>query len=598
MSATYNWAYKPGVINKYGINIAASADNVQPDNTCYVALFGNDTTGNGSRELPFRTLTKALTIGVNIIIAGSGVYREAATQVATICDYKKIYGDGDVKIDISYIGNFVASNYSGGGLFNIEVIGNGFSTFANNAAISNSTLQDVVFNGAFISPSGTNDAVMTNCIIKNYSNYLFLSWYGANGGSAKNCTFVNCNNFVLAQTDVSNGKVDSCIFYNCNISAADQGNGGLGKVGFTRFIYTLFFQCNFNVTGGTGTGGVLYPGVPNGYTYYTDIASLQADYRTAFGSNSFQGCLISNPLFNNYNIADYSLQFGSPARNLSYFGTYAGARSVAYPVTVSAAESTGGFDFSTIVNLSIADNSITLLNPSQNGSIQTTLLINNSGRQLARLPLYGFNADRNGQYIDSISDLSGSVQQAGDTLTIPTPYVVETGSITYNGIVYQPGDRLTTVEDVTSFSSDFGGTLREITEAPERHSIMMRCGNGGDAVTAGAPLAAGYWYYVNSGSITYNGTTYGGGQSFKASGSGGFSGSGNVITALGPESFNHYEPGIQPTTNNEGDARTGAILRGNGDPAYVRGGYGVQEFPINARFIQLYFIINVANLKP
>ena len=108
----------------------------------------------------------------------------------------------------------------------------------------------------------------------------------------------------------------------------------------------------------------------------------------------------------------------------------------------------------------------------------------------------------------------------------------------------------------------------------------------------------GNWYYVASGSITYDSVVYNAGSGFKAVDTNPFSGSGAVIIALGTETFQHYEPGIQPTSNNTGDTRTGSIIRGNGDPAYVRGGYGVQEFPINSKFIQLYYIINVSNLKP
>src|SRR4051812_22141378 len=80
MSATYNWAYRPGVPNKYSVGISAGADNVRPANAYYVALFGNDVTGNGSRQLPYRTLGKIYTL-INdynqyYVIIAAGVYRE------------------------------------------------------------------------------------------------------------------------------------------------------------------------------------------------------------------------------------------------------------------------------------------------------------------------------------------------------------------------------------------------------------------------------------------------------------------------------------------------------------------------------------------
>src|ERR1700761_9329453 len=104
MSATYNWAYRPSVTNKYGFTVPSGADNARPSGWCYVALFGNDTTGNGSRQLPFRTITKAITtIGANTTyVLASGVYRESAT-IPTSYSSVRMIGDGDVIIDISYI---------------------------------------------------------------------------------------------------------------------------------------------------------------------------------------------------------------------------------------------------------------------------------------------------------------------------------------------------------------------------------------------------------------------------------------------------------------------------------------------------------------
>jgi len=317
-----------------------------------------------------------------------------------------------------------------------------------------------------------------------------------------------------------------------------------------------------------------------------------------YSASSFTGCIITDPLFNNPSIGDYSLSFSSPAKNLSFFGTYVGAKSIGYQIKVSATESTGNFDFSTNVNLAVANNSITLVDPTQNGSIKTNMIINSAGRQIQRFPIYGFNADRNGQYIDSIPDLDTIVKNAGDALTLTASYLVETGAITYNSVLYQPGDRLTTATGQTTFTTSTSGTLREILEAPERHTIMARFSDGGASVSEGDSLVAGNWYYIVSGTITYDSIIYNAGSSFKAVDTTAFSGSGTVIVALSGETFQHYEPGIQPTSNNTDDTRTGAIIRGNGDPAYVRGGYGIQEFPINAKFIQLYYIINVANLKP
>lgn len=595
MSATYNWAYRPGVTNKYGFTVPAGADSARPAGWCYVALFGNDNTGNGSRQYPYRTITKALSLGITLnIVLGSGVYREVAA-VSTINNITLI-GDGDIIIDISFNGCLSSNTISGFRVYNIRFKGNGTSAITA-AGSQNSTpngYTDCFFDACSI--SGTIGvqvaAALLNCIFTNYSGPFELGSNSDSPSGATNCTFYNCNNLRFTQSsNTSSTPITNSIFYSCNISGAT-----LQYLGSIR--YTLFFQCNFKMTAGNGNGGVLYPAVPAGYSYYGTITALQAAYSALLSALSFTGCGMGNPLFNNLNILDLTLSFSSPAKNLSYFGTYVGAKSIAYPVKASATESTGSFDFSTNVNLNIANDSITLVDSTQNASIQTKMIVNTAGRQIQKFPIYGFNADRNGQYIDSIPDLATLVNNPGDTLNIVASYLVGTGAITYNGSVYQPGDRLTTVSGVTTFTSTTDGTLTEILEAPERHTIMARFGNGDGAVAADTALVVGYWYYVQSGSVTYDSVVYNAGSSFKAIDTNAFTGTGSVILALSTETFQHYEPGIQPTSNNVGNSATGAIIRGNGDPAYVRGGYGIQEFPINATFIQLYYIINVSNLKP
>jgi hypothetical protein len=67
---------------------------------------------------------------------------------------------------------------------------------------------------------------------------------------------------------------------------------------------------------------------------------------------------------------------------------------------------------------------------------------------------------------------------------------------------------------------------------------------------------------------------------------------------MSTEVYQHYEPYSRPLSNNAGDSRAGAIVRGNGDPAYVRGGVGVKEFPINAKYMQFRYHLKAGNLKP
>jgi hypothetical protein len=82
---------------------------------------------------------------------------------------------------------------------------------------------------------------------------------------------------------------------------------------------------------------------------------------------------------------------------------------------------------------------------------------------------------------------------------------------------------------------------------------MARFSDGGAAVSVGAALVAGYYYYVVSGAVIYNTITYNAGDVFKAIDTNAFTGSGSVINAFSTESFQHYEPGIKPTSNNVGE---------------------------------------------
>jgi hypothetical protein len=591
MSATYNWAYRPGITNKYGFTVSAGADNVRPSGWCYVALFGNDITGNGSRQYPYRTITKAISISGNItIVLGSGVYRELAI-ISTSNNYN-IVGDGDVIIDISYSGAMFSGNVFGINFYNLQIRGAGNSYVATAAFIDNQALKDVFFNGAYTANTDNTNAQMVNCIVFNYSGILAIGRNADYPNNVANSTFINCNNVQLAQnTNSSTTFPNNCIFSNCNISATLVSE-------FAKVKYSLFFQCNFKLTSGLSNGGVLYPAIPAGYTYYSTIIDLQNAYSGLYSTLSFTGCLISDPLFNNRDIGDFTLSFNSPAKNLSYFGTYIGAKSIAYPISINTTESDGTFEFSSAVNVNIANNSITLTDPTLDAQINTNVIINSSGREITNFLCYGFNADRNGQYIDSIADLDTIVKNAGDTLTIPASYLVESGAISYNSLSYTAGSRITTITGQSTFTSASGGTLREILEAPQRHTIMARFSDGGAAISAGTTLIIDYYYYIQLGAITYNSIVYTAGKIFKAIDTNAFSGSGSVIIAFSTENYQHYESGIKPTSNNAGDSRTGPIVRGNGDPAYVRGGLSVQEFPINAKFIQIKYYIRANNLKP
>lgn len=529
MSATYNWKYKSGSVISInndlggGWTVAASADGVRPSNCCYVALFGNDITGNGSRLYPYKTIGKAVTVNTanNNIIVGSGTYREAIDKQISLI------GDGDVVLDGT---GYPVFSGTGCALKNvtvknfISISGVGYlladnCTFMDIGGNGNAGLSDLYLNCTFI---------RINSTLKIYR--ALLTAYGNN-------TYIDCIDVRISNTLGLRYTQWNFIFYRCNIVFVNT----------SCISNSLFYNCNFRFDSTITTPTVYYPSVPTGYTQINNIADLRALHLSGYPSTTFNfvACVVDDPLFNNYSIDDCTLSFASPAKNLSFLGTFVGSKSIAQSLKIRSVDTDGDFDFSSAVNVTIADDSITLTDPTQDAIIETKVITNAIGRQLKSIPIIGFNADRNGQYIDSIANLDTVTKSAGDVLGIPTSYLVESGSITYNSAIYTAGQRLTTVTGQTTFTTTTGGVLREILEAPQRHTIEMKFSD---------------------------------------------------VQPFTTEAYNHFEPGITPTTNNVGDSRTGAILRGNGDPAYLRG--STVEFPINSKYIKIRFIIRANNLKP
>jgi hypothetical protein len=586
MAATYNWTYRDGIPNKYGFVIPAVADNVRPAGFAYVALFGNDNIGNGSRQHPFKTLLGGVSSCPNstTFIVGSGTYRDNLEN--TDGTAMTIIGDGDVTYDYSYYVIDASTNLSTTGdhgivAYNVKFVGNG--NFSDLAIVDRNGFvgTDCIFINCRITSRSV--ITMTNCLVINSSSASSATTITASG-----CTFYSCIGVIIAANSANN------IFHTCNI----QSRNGISTI----IRYSIFYQCNFYFNNGSllGVSGPLYPGVPTSFAYISNISDLIAAFNSAFPSVTvaFAGCVFSDPLFNNPLNNDFSLSKTSPAQNLSYFGTYIGNIGLGMSIIARATEADGSFDFSTNTNLTIADDSITFTDPTIDAQIDTVPQQNQLTRIINAIPLFGFNSDRNGQYVDSIPDL-GSVVATSGTLAYPSSWIVQVAAITYNGSTYQPGDRFTTVSGQATFASTSGGQVQEIVEAPERHTIMARFSDGGTAVTDTDALVAGNWYFVISGTATYGGNANAAGSYFKAVDTSSWSGTAAIELAFpgeGTLAFQHYDPAFQPMTNNVGDVRTGAVVRGNGDPAYVRG--TGKEWPINSKHMQFRYCLKANNLTP
>ncbi|MBS1523834.1 MAG: hypothetical protein JST50_22720, partial [Bacteroidetes bacterium] len=381
MSATYNWAYKPGVTNKYNIIINSSADDVRPGGMAYVAPFGNDITGNGSRQYPYRTIegaTNKVSGGSLTVILAAGVYREipCTTTLPQNSTVRGIIGDGDVILDAAYVNtNKPYANAIELSAYNIT-----WRNFSDAADVAKFPAFDVIYENCQ-SLSQYNDAgynYINNCIYNNIgraeaSNGSTNIMGGIN--TLSNCTYNNIG-WLLFTNPPQKYAVTNNIYVNCNISFDH----------YTELDYSLFYNCKFYF--GTATPV---------FTAINDVASLQAAMAAAFSvpadAANFSHCIFADPKFNNASIGDFTLATDSPAKNASPQGTYIGAAPVGSTLKISATESSGNLDFSSAVNLTINDNSLTITDTTQNSQVDTKLIANPTGRELSKLSVSGITAD-------------------------------------------------------------------------------------------------------------------------------------------------------------------------------------------------------------
>lgn len=576
--ATFNWAYGP-----------TTNPHLRPTGWVYVSSnAGNDTHGNGSRKYPYRTITKALTVSEQCTIVLNGYFREIVAVAAN----KGHYWQGD--------GFAMISGYSLSGTFNFGLNGGSSITYT----FKNIRLEYASLSTAAVSAMVFSDCYFQNCSqLYNNNQNLEVSTFlrcvidGCNfgaqgsGGSTpqnylQNCTVIR--SYVPVRSPAfSNFKNN--IFYQCNIDILNTTNYTLD--------FNLYYQCNvrINTAGTQSVSTTYYPSLPSGYELISSIEGLRTKVTTAYGgSNVLPYSAVTDPLFVNYAIKDFALAFNSPARNMTFQGGYIGARSVMKPGKISNSAATSFLSLSSAVNFTIGDDSMVLTDKSQNGSVLSLVFINSEGRTILKFPITGTNADRNGQITDATTDLAATTKSPSDTLDADAVYQVEIGSIVYNSNTYTVGQRFTVVSGVTSFTTSTDGVLREIIEVPARENIEARFSDGDVGLTASGDIGNGHFYVVEGASVEYDSVTYAAGTSFMGTATTTYTGTGNVRKVFNSgDSFQYFEINQQPTTNNTGNVKTGAIVRGNGDKDFDRTPANI--FTVNKKYIQLRLTIQAKN---
>lgn len=546
---------QPAAPIDYGITVVTIAsvanEQTRPSNAVYVAKWGNNTAGNGSRDRPYLTISAANThFGIQtgcILVLGSGVYRESLT-VSNTQSFIAIIGDGDVTLDGTGIANLLTNSNNTNTLFVGLKIRNHLNVGRPQAMACTSYINckiDTCDSVYATSEGFLQGNTVSNCVKMTFDTSTVTGASGliAFSRDKKNNTFVNIKN-VLVSTNTPIFYNLYNIYKNCNIQHRFA----------TATDYNLYHNCNFrfNATAGTQPVGLPeYSGntyVPSGWmaTRPTTPAAIQAGQVAAgFAGAGFANSLMSDPLFNNISLGDFTLQSTSPARNLAYEGTFVGAKSVGTPLVFRTIQANGNWNNSGATNLTVVDDSATLTTDST-AVIESNVIDLGKDKVLIAISMLGLLGDRNGEWVDSSTDLDSVTTASGSNLLIVNQsYIVETGTITYNGVLYQVGQKFAVISGTLDYTPTGGGVVRKIIEAPNRVCYEMRISSISSA---------------DCSSATY----------FK------------------------YEFEVQPTANKVGNVSSGAITLGNGEITFNRTPANV--FLLSARWIQIRLNVQNNNL--
>jgi hypothetical protein len=293
-----NIVYFPNSIGYY--TVPNTSDDEVAGNVRYVARWGNDSIGNGSRNQPYATLQRVLDDGsAKLAVFESGTYYEQFLEHTASLSIHVI-GDGEVIFDgskmptviddgqprqINYfikntgsitndilgltLNNIIFKNYK-------DSIIDGFGQNNSNepsAFLYNSKILNV--NRIFAEPAGGSYASIDNPVrtsliahnsifynirspfwiyndTQNISNQSFIDIIGGEWPHQNN-TYINCAGvFIKWSQSVNTGYIRDCLFQNCNILFRGGNNTTFGYSTNNSIDYCYFYHCNFTFFGSTG----------------------------------------------------------------------------------------------------------------------------------------------------------------------------------------------------------------------------------------------------------------------------------------------------------------------------------------------------------
>jgi hypothetical protein len=525
-NATQNLFY-PQTLQTFSIN--ASSDTAIGNNTVYVAKWGNDVSGNGSRRLPFRTVQKALDMGTHAnIVIGDGVYLEDLVN----SNGRNIIADNPGSVLFEGTGKSLW--LIGTGTLQVRVFGcvvRNFPDITTNAGSQLGFFYSTVENTKRVMPyhnSGTRARIIFRSVFRNVTGETHLTVPTSTNVSYS--TFINCRNIIISDPTNYNLYLPFNIFHKCNIQFSEA----------TSNDYTCFDECYFRFSGSVNTSAeLLYPPA-SGFTAATNISELRSLHLAGFAGAvyNFPNCKVGSPGFNNVLAGDFTLTLNSIARNMAYDGKFIGAKGLAGSQDAGDAVYTE--------NVTISNGEATLTDVALPGLIRFPIVDLGAEYELGILDYSGVMGLRNGEAIDANKDLADNTINAGQNLTTNSSYLVEVGSINYNGISHQIGSRFTAVSAASTFSTTESGVVREIIERPNRYAVKMKV-------------------HRNDGQL-------------------------NTFAAL---DWHLYSLGQKVTSNKVGDVGTGAIIRGNASLDFDAS----KSQPVFARYYQIELIISINNLR-
>ena len=217
---------KPNIYlsNRYYADINTDDYKISSASSIWVSLDGNDTTGDGTEEKPFLTITKALTLNPNTIEIKEGTYQQGTHYTTSVVFTNiNVIGHGEVILQNDSSGHYVTIRDNA---YVENIIFKHGNTSVNSAAVGtcSATNKTVCFVNCVFRDGGANglsilgvDAIVKNCIA--YGNK--LDGFNYHAGTVDNNTVIP--NILEIDCKAYNNGTSSSGNNSCNGSTSHDG---------------------------------------------------------------------------------------------------------------------------------------------------------------------------------------------------------------------------------------------------------------------------------------------------------------------------------------------------------------------------------------